>query len=58
MTQYQTALVHLVRMARMPAAVGQARYRARELAATDLFAGMVEALERAMKHERTGTARD
>ena len=40
MTHYESMLAHLVRMARLPGAIGQARYRVEQLEQFDLYQGI------------------
>lgn len=49
MTHYQQALAHLVRMARMPGAIDQARHRCRELEQTEMFKGIAADVARELK---------
>ena len=49
MNHFQTMLEHLVRMARMPGAIDQARHRCKELERTDLYAGIGKAVAAELK---------
>jgi len=50
MTNYQTTLAHLVRMASNPGFIDQARFRCKELERTDLYAGIAKDVARCL-HE-------
>ena len=51
MNHFQTMLAHLVRMARNPGSIDQARHRCRELEQTELYRGISQAVARELKHE-------
>lgn len=51
MNHFQTMLEHLVRMARMPGAIDQARHRCKELERTDLYAGIGKAVAAELKRQ-------
>ena len=49
MTNYETTLAHLVRMASSPAFLDHARLRCRELEKTDLYAGISNDVAKQLK---------
>ena len=51
MSEFQKMLAHLLRMARLPGAIDQARHRCKELEQVDLYRGIGNAVARELKDE-------